>query len=392
MVMAEHRWLRAIGPGVIALGAVVAVGSSTQAARVRPSASLACDGGAGARVAASRETGPMTLADLGTGAWMRLDPTLDRDGALVGQRLSMGIHERRAARVMTLPAESFAAGPFGRLLLVGADDGAASRLFTIDVATGCTSSVAEENAVIRRATISPGGDAVYESRVDRATRADLGVWRRPLDGSEPASRLLDPLPVDDRFGRTWTTEFTWSLEGDRLAVQSCGETACRTRVIEPVSAGRPVRLVADPALGPLVGLAGPRLISYAACRGLPCPLLSVDADSGDQVQLTDAAGLATLAGAGADARVVHEWDGPSGRHLRSIAPDGRDVSDLGAIPTGLRLMPDTARSATGTRLPPDWVLLAPDGRLPADGDADTVPPTLRHVPDGRSVPLDEVSR
>ena len=42
--MVEHRWLRAIGPGVIALGAVVAIGSSTQAARDRPWPPLACDG------------------------------------------------------------------------------------------------------------------------------------------------------------------------------------------------------------------------------------------------------------------------------------------------------------------------------------------------------------
>jgi hypothetical protein len=389
--MAEHRWLRAIGPGVIALGAVVAIGSSTQAARDRPWTPLACGGGAGARVAAARASA-MSLADLGTGPWMRLDPTLDRDGALMGQRLSMGIHERGSARVMTLPTESFAAGPFGRLLLVGADDGVASRLFTIDVATGCTSSVAEETAVIRRATISPSGEAAYESRVDRTTRADLGVWRRPLDGSGPAARALEPIEADGRFGRTWTTEFTWSLEGDRLAVQSCGETACRTRVIEPGTGGRPVRLVADPALGPLVGLAGHRLISYAACRGLPCPVLSIDADSGDQVELTGAAGLATLAGTGPDTRVVHEWDGPFGRRLGSVSPDGREVTDLGAIPAGLRLLPDAARSESGTRLPPDWVLLAPDGRLPLDAGTDDARPTLRHVPDGRSVPLDEVTR
>ena len=390
--MAEHRWLRAIGPGVIALGAVVAIGSSTLAARDRPWTPLACGGGADARVAAAREARAVTLADLGTGAWMRLDPTLDADGALVGQRLSMGIHERGSARVMGLPAESFAAGPFGRLLLVGADDGVASRLFTIDVATGCTSAVADVADVIRRATISPGGDAVFESRVDRTTRADLGVWRRSLDGSGPASRVLEPIPADGRFGRTWSTELTWSLEGDRLAVQSCGETACRTRVLEPAVADGPVRLIADPALGPLVGLAGARLVSYTACRGLPCPLVSVDADSGGQVQLTDAAGLATLAGTGPDTRVVHEWDGPFGRRLRSVSPDGRVTADLGAIPAGLRLTPDAVRSESGTRLPTDWVLLSPDGRLPAGPAADAARPTLRHVPDGRSVPLDEVTR
>ena len=156
--MVEHRWLRAIGPGVIALVAVIAIGSSTRAARDRPSLPLACDGSAGSTVAAVRGMSRVTLADLGTGAWMRLDPTLDSDGTLIGQRLAIGIHGRGSEKVMALPPESFAAGPFGRLLLVGADDGTVTRLFAIDAATGCTSAIAEETDVVRRATIDPAGD------------------------------------------------------------------------------------------------------------------------------------------------------------------------------------------------------------------------------------------
>jgi hypothetical protein len=390
--MVEHRWLRAIGPGVVALGAMVAIGSATGAARERPWMPLACGGGDAARVVAAREGDSSTTSGPGIGAWMRLDPTLDPDGALLGQRLSMGIAEGTGTRVMELPAESFAAGPFGRLLLVGADDGAASRLFTIDVATGCTSAIAQEQDVVRRATIDPAGETVFETRVDRTTRADLGVWRRPLDASRPAAPLLDPLPADSRFGRTWSTEFAWSLEGDRLAVQSCGGAACRTRVLDPAPGGRPVRLVADPELGPLVGLAGDRLVTYDACRGLPCPIESVDVDSGDRTLLSDEAGLAVLSGAGPDARLVHETSGASGPRLRSIAPDGRIVTDLGAVPTGLRLMPDATRSGSGTRLPRDWVALAPDGRLPIDAPAASPELTLRHVPDGLTVPLPEVTR
>ena len=270
---------------------------------------------------------------------------------------------------MDLPAESFAAGPFGRVVLVGADDGTTSRLFTVDVATGCTSSVAEEADVIRRATISPAGDTVFESRVDRTSRADLGVWRRPLDGSRSASRVFDPLPADTRFGRTWSTEFAWSVDGEALAVQSCGEIACRTRVARRGRRRRPVRLVDDPALGPLVGVDGPRLVTYEACRGLPCPIVAVDVDSGARTPLSDAAGFAVLTAPGAEARLVHEADGPSGRRLRSVAPDGRVAADLGPIPTGLRLTPDGPRSGTGTSLPAGWVLLSPDGRLPLDADS-----------------------
>ena len=98
--MVEHRWLRTIGPGVVALGAIVAIGSSAGAAQDRSWMPLACGGGDAARVAAARDPGAMAPTDPGIGVWMRLDPTLDADGVLAGQRLSMGIGERGAARVM----------------------------------------------------------------------------------------------------------------------------------------------------------------------------------------------------------------------------------------------------------------------------------------------------
>jgi hypothetical protein len=390
--MVEHRWLRTIGPGVIALSALVAVGWSTGEATGRPWAPLACAGGGTERIAAVRDRATLALADLGTAAWMRLDPRLDVDGALVGQRLWVGIHERGSARVMDLPAESFAAGPFGRVVLVGADDGRTSSLFTVDVATGCTSSVAQEADVIRRATISPAGDMVFESRVDRTSRADLGIWRRPLDASRSASRVIDPLPADTRFGRTWSTEFAWSVDGEALAVQSCGDLACRTRVVATDTGAARVRLLDDPALGPLVGVAGTRLVTYEACRGLPCPIVAVDIDSGARTPLSGAAGFAVLTAPDGEPRLVHEADGTSGRHLRAVSPDGRNASDLGPIPTTLRLTPDGPRSGTGTRLPTGWVLLSPEGRLPLDADSSGPRLTLRHVPDGRSVLLDEVTR
>ena len=390
--MVEHRWLRTIGPGVIALGALVAIGSSAGTATGRPWAPFACAGGGVERVAAVRDRASLALADLGSAPWLRLDPSLDVDGALVGHRLWVGIHGRGSARVMDLPSESFAAGPFGRVVLVGADDGTASRLFTIDVATGCTSIVAQETDVIRRATIGPAGDTVLESRVDRASRADLGIWRRPLDASRPAARVLDPLAADGRFGRTWSTEFAWSADGAGLAVQSCGEVACRTRVVDTDPGTGPAHLLDDPALGLLVGVAGTRLVTYEACRGLPCPVVAVDIDSGARTPLSDAAGAAVLTGFGAATRLVHETDGQTGPRLRSIALDGRDESDLGPIPAGLRLTLDGPRSGSGTSLPAGWVLLAPDGRLPLDTDPDGSRLTLRHAPDGRSVLLDEVTR
>lgn len=386
--MLESRWLRWIGPGVIALGAMGSIASTAAGAGQRPWVPHACDDEAGGRVAAARSAEPIELGDLRLEAWFRLDPQLDRAGALAGQRLALGTDGERSSRIVDLPPESFAAGPFGRIVLVGADDGSISRLEAVDVAGKCSWAVAEESAVIRRATIDPAGETIYEMRVDRATRADLGIWTRPLDGSLPAVRILEPIDPDDRFGRTFATEFAWDASGARLAIQSCGETACRTRVIDP--AGGTPRTVAEPDLGTLVGLDGEVLVTYAACPGLPCPIVAVDLETGSREVLAEAGAVAVVTATPDGPRLVHEVIDESGVALRSVSFDGSSVTDLGRLDDGLRLHPPASVAEAATRVPQGWVLLGPDGRLPGGGpDAQT---RLRHVQDGTTVQLDEATR
>lgn len=386
--MVESRWLRWIGPGVVALGAVGFVASTTLGAGARPWTPRACAGPPSARIAAARVVGPPSLADLPSTPWYRLDSVLDTEGAQGARRLAVGLDGEQAARILDLPAESFAAGPFGRVVLVGSDDGAISELVAIDVASGCTWAISRERAVIRRATIDPTGMNIYEMRVDRITRADLGIWLRPTDGLGEARRVLAPIAPDGRFGRTYSTEFTWADAGDRLAVQSCGEAACRIRIISP-GGGATVTLDA-PDLGLLIGLDGDRVVTYGACRGFPCPIVSSNVRSGQRHVLTEAAGPAVVVGTDDGALLVHEQGTPSGRALRSIPLDGGVPTDLGPLPGGLELHATSTRADAATRIPAGWVLLAPDGRIPADRSA--VRPQLRHIPDGVTVPLDEVTR
>jgi hypothetical protein len=289
---------------------------------------------------------------------------------------------------MDLPAESFAAGPFGRIVLVGTDDGTASRLLAIDVAEQCAWDVGGESAVIRRATIDPTGTTIYEMRVDRTTRADLGIWSRALDGSPPATPFLEPISADERFGPTFTTELAWELAGAALVVQSCGEVACRTRVVELASGA--VQTVAKPELGALLGVDGDRLVTYAACPGLPCAVVSTDLSTGARSVLTDAAAIAILVAASDGPWLVHEvLDGP-GIALRSVALDGSSTRDLGPVPDGMRLHPTPEIAGASTRIESGWVLLSPDGRLPDTGlSARTL---LRHATDGTTVQLDEVAQ
>ena len=386
--MVESRWLRWIGPGVVALGAVGIIASTTLGAAGRPWVPSACAGPPAERIAAARGGEPTALSDLGGTPWFRLDAVLDGDGALSGQRLALGLDGERTARVLDLAPEAFAAGPFGDVVLVGSDDGASSHVRAMDVASGCAWLVADERDVIRRATVDPAGTFIYEMRVDRATRADLGIWRRPIDGSEAARQLLGAPPPDSRFGRTFSTEFTWETAGDRLAVQSCGEMACRIRVIAP--GGGPTVTLDDPDLGPIVGLDGDLAVTYEACRGFPCPIVATDMWTGDRRVLASAAESAVVIPTADGPRLIHEAGSGNDRRLRSVAPSGEAVLDLGLVPDDLRLHPSNVRANAATNLPAGWVLLAEDGRLPADPADDR--PQFRHVPDGSTVPLDEALR
>jgi hypothetical protein len=386
--MVESRWLRWIGPGVVALGAVGFIASTTLGAAARPWAPNPCAGPRSALMTTARDPGATDIATVRGAPWYRLDPVLAADGALRGQRLALGLEGDPVVRAVALPAESFAAGPFGRLILVGADDGAVSRLEAFNPAAGCAWSVAEDPSVIRHATIDPAGTGIYEMRVDRVSRADLGIWFRSFDARTPARRIMAPPTIDGRFGRTWSTTFTWDLAGDRLAIQSCGEAACRVRVID-LAGGSPETLDA-PDLGVLVGLDGDRVVTYGSCRGLPCPVFSTDLATGERRVLAAEAGSAVLVSSPAGATLIHEVGPATGRRLRSVALDTGQAGDVGPIPASLRLQPSPAGADAATRLPSGWVVLAPDGRLPADGHAGD--PQLRRITDGLTVQLDEAAR
>ncbi|HEV8402466.1 MAG TPA: hypothetical protein VGQ31_05475 [Candidatus Limnocylindrales bacterium] len=390
--MGETRWLRWFGPGLIALAALGLVGAATAGAGtgVTPpsSAASACADPPTGAIAMSGGPATISLADGSATPWFRLDPVIDRDGALAGQRLALGLDGVASARTLDLPAESFAAGPFGRVVLVGADDGTSSTVRLLDVSAGCTWPIATEQDVIRRATLDRGGSAIYEMRVDRRTRADLGIWLQPIGGGLPARQVLGAPPADGRFGRTWSTELSWDLRGDRLAVQSCGDVACRTRVVDP--SGGPTGTLDAPDLGGLIGLDGDRLVTYAACRGLPCPIVSTDLGTGARTMLVPEAGPAVVVATDDGARLVAETGFGDARALRSVTLDGGGADDLGRIPDDLALQAGAAVAGSATELPPGWVLLAPYGRMPADGS--TAGSRLRHLPDGATVPLAEAAR
>jgi len=221
--------------------------------------------------------------------WFRLDGLVDAAGTLTGQRLTVG-RLGGGGRTIDLPPESFATGPWDGRVLIGADDGARSRLSLVDVGAACATLLAEEDAVVRAALVTPDGSAVVEHRVDRATRTDLGVWRVPLDGSR-ARRLVAGLAADARYGRTFSTELRWAPDG-RLAVTACGEARCRTRIVDPVSG----QATAVGPTGPVIGVTSDgAVVAHEPCGGFPCAIVR-RAPGTDASILVRATGPATMAG------------------------------------------------------------------------------------------------
>jgi hypothetical protein len=373
--MWETRWIHRAGALIASLGAVAVLAATTAGAAARPWSPPTCGGPPMAPPATERAS---------AATWFRERPLLV-DGELRGMHIALGLIGADAWRTLALDAEAFAAGPFGDTVLIGTDDGRRSSLSLVAVRDDCAWPIASSPDVIRRATISADGLTVYEMRVDRSTRADLGIWSRRLDGVGQPARVLEPIVADERFGRTFATEFTWSSDGEALAVRSCGELACRVRVLDPVT-GRH-QLIADPGMGDVVGLSDEHLVVHAACRGLPCPVVSVPLSGGTPIVLDATAGLATMVRLPDDtSRVVLEV-GPDGRSLRSVDPGGSQAQDLGRAPGGLRLLPQ-GRAAAAVALPPGWIAFDDPGD-PPDG-----PPAglAQDIVGDRAVLLDEVPR
>jgi hypothetical protein len=291
---------------------------------------------------------PPAVAPSGAGAWFRLDGLVDDAGTLTGQRLTVG-QLGAGGRTLDLPPESFATGPWAGRVLVGADDDVRSRLSLVDVGADCAVPLAEEDDVVRAALVTPDGSAVVEHRVDRTTRADLGVWRRPLDGSRPR-RLVAGLAADARYGRTFSTELRWAPDG-RLAITACGEMRCRTRLLDMASG----RSTSVGPTGPVIGVTSDgAVVAHEPCGGFPCAIVR-RAPARDATILVQDAGPATMA---AD-RVVFEevggrltaLDAQTGRLTAIVGADGlAPIASGSAAHAGASHAADAAVLVVGERL------------------------------------------
>lgn len=228
---------------------------------------------------------------------------LDTAGELVERRLELTTASGNAS-IVDLPVESSVAQPVGELLVyTEAPADALSEIHALDLATGCDMLLATDDEAVRSAIIDPAGKALYVHSVTRAGRDDRGVERIELS-TGLARRVLPPLPESDTIGPTFGTGLHWSGAGDALAVQSCGFSSCRTRVVDVWSGA--VSTYDAAGQGQFIGLTARHLVTYADCPGLPCAVLSAPLAGGD---------VTAVASRAFDARLVRD---AAGRDLLRI--------------------------------------------------------------------------
>jgi len=303
------RWVLA-GLPVLAAMAVAAVLRLNPPATAGPPSALpgltAC--------AAVPAVGPAIAAR--PGSWWKLAPQLDVGGALAGQRLFVG-HDGAASASADLPAESSVSGPVDGVVVIAQDDGSRSRLRIASTATGCASDIAELAGVVRRAILVPSDGSVLVHLVERVTRADRGIWRvaapgatvtPPAEASAALAAVLEPLDASRLgLGPVWATDLRLDPTGGRLAVQSCFERGCLTRIVDLRRPGRAPLVIRDADQGALIGFSGDQLVSWSVCEGYPCAIQAWDATTGKRTELVPAAVAAGLSG--------------DGRHLVAIVAD-----------------------------------------------------------------------
>ena len=282
------------------------------------------------------------------GAFFKTEANLDASGTLVGRRLYVGEAGQIAASAELAP-ESAMSGPVDGVVVATADDGARSIVELVSV-SGCAVTVHTTTSVVRRAIVNPFDGSLLLHLVDRATRADLGVWRVAAGATQP-ERILEALPASLQFGTVWATDLVLDSAGRELAVQSCQDRECLTRILDLARPGEPPVVIRGSDQGPLIGFAGDRLVSWAACDGLPCSLLAWDASAAGPIQLVadaSAAGLtadgrllvAVVADAYGERSLVVDLATGRIHPLHGLAPGARPVARGGIAAAGIELASD----------------------------------------------------
>jgi hypothetical protein len=235
-----------------------------------------------------------TQPDGTRGTWWRITDRLDGNGVLVGRTLFAG-RDHTTTLSLDLGPESMASGPIGGSVVVATDDGRFSDLRLASVIAGCSRLLHRGEDVVRSAILDPTDGSVLAHLITRETRDDLGTWR--ITGADPDAtlhRVAAPLPPQPGLGRIWVTELRLDADANHLAVQSCSDSGCVTRLIPLRGAEGVPAMLQGPDQGSIIGFAGRRLITWSLCTGAPCALQAWDTRTGERSVLIEQAVGAAL--------------------------------------------------------------------------------------------------
>jgi hypothetical protein len=358
--MSQRRWLALLGvPLGFALVTTVVIGLVQPPTRAGGSASLArlvsCGPGQG--------TAPRTAAPMPGASWKTID-VVDGTGALVARQLFVGEHATPRASAK-LAVESAVSGPVDGLVVVTEDDGARSSVLLVDVAARCWQTIDRRAEVIRSAIVDPHDGSVFAHVVARAGRADLGTVRiAPAGGGWTSTLVAAPLSGElaAQVGQVFGTGLAVDRPGSHVAVQSCTDLACVTRIFDLAHPAAAPTVVRGPDQGPMLGFAGTDLVTWAACVGTPCGLLAWDIMTSHARQLAPGAVAASLTRDGR--RLVAELASEAGTELAEIDVATARSSRLRGLPAGAEPLGSGPATSAGLEVADDEVAVAIPGGDP----------------------------
>ena len=357
--MSGRRWSLWLGPPIALLAVALVLGRFQAGAeaggRTTPPPTGACAASPISRDAAGR---PNRV--VGPGSWWKLTERLDADGAMAGRQLAVG-RGGATTLMLDLAIETVASGPIGGVVVVATDDGRRSEIRLVSGSQACSWLIDQSEDIVRGAVLDPGDGSVLAHLVDRETRADLGTWRFGAPGALAQPALVaTALPPGTVEGPVWTTDLRLDQAGRSLAVQSCTETGCLTRLFDLRVPGRDPAILTG-AQGSLLGFAPGRLLTWAACFGFPCGIQSWDLASGTATTLLDRADAAAVTGDGR--YVVASTDARAGHALRIELATGARALVKG-IDAAEVLLPVGVAATSGIQVAADEIGVGTPGGNP----------------------------
>lgn len=298
--MERARWRDRICPlAVLLMTALIltAVAPVSISAGLRAPAAPSVDCGSVSPIGAVRAA---LAGGRGRFAQPRVQSQVTKRGELTGRLLSAQTTSG-AGVSLALPVESSVAPVAGNVVIYTRNTPqTGSEVHAIDLDNGCDTRLASPSEIVRGAVLNPSATALYVHSVTKNGRQDAGIARFDL-ATGVATQVMAPLPPSNDFGPTFGTSLHWSVDGRTLAVQSCGISSCRTRILD-VAASK-VATYDSEGQGDLIGLTADHLVTFGDCPGEPRPVLSTDLASGVVTVLSSEAFSASMAG-GADGQAT----------------------------------------------------------------------------------------